>query len=168
MSGYLPTLFYIPPVMNAPSGTRTIFNMSAAPLAWKQDTTAGLSDCALRVNTSSSGGIGGSTGWSAWYFGGTFNTAAITLSVAQLPVHSHTVNDPTHVASASTGGNSVAVGGGGNSVSSGGSQTYAGPATTTTNSANVSVANAGSGNAFSISLTTPQVKFNDFLIAVKT
>lgn len=169
MNGLIPGVDYIPPIMLAPAGTRTIFNMAAAPLGWVQDTTAGFSDCALRINTTSNAGtIAGTTGWSGWNFGGTVNSASITLSLSQIPSHTHTVNDSGHVASASTGGNMAGVPFAGNSVNSGGSQTYIGPTTTTTNTANVSVGTTGSGSAFQIGLSPPQIKFNDYLVAVKS
>lgn len=167
MNGFLPDQDYITKPLLAPSGTRTPFMMAAPPLGWTQDTTAGLSDCALRVNTSSTGGIaGGSSGWSSWNFGGTVNSANVTLVVANLPVHTHTVNDPTHVAS-SPGFNLVGTGGVTNLANTGAGQMYQVTSSTDFRASNVVVSNAGSGNPFAIGITAPNVKFNDFLIGVK-
>ena len=165
-AGLVPWIDFFPPLL-APPGTRTLFNMAAPPIGWVQDTTAGYSDCSLRVNSSGNSTITGSTGWSSWYFGGGFTAAAITLSVAQLPVHTHTVNDPTHVAS-DPGYNLTGAGGGSSSPNLGGGQNiYEATSTTDFRTSNVSVGATGSGNSFSPSFTSPQVKYNDYMIGIK-
>ena len=88
-----------------PSGTRMLFNQTAAPTGWTKDATAALNDSALRIVTGAVAS-GGSLAFSAAFAagrvvsgttdgfaaGGTVNagtTGATTLSVAQMPRHTH-------------------------------------------------------------------------------
>ena len=88
-----------------PSGTRMLFNQTAAPTGWTKDATAALNDSALRIVTGAVAS-GGSLAFSAAFAarrvvsgrtdgfaaGGTVNagtTGATTLSVAQMPSHTH-------------------------------------------------------------------------------
>ena len=91
-----------------PSGTRMLFNQTAAPTGWTKDATAALNDSALRIVTGAvaSGGslafsaafaarrvVGGTTdGFAAGGTvgsGGNGTSGATTLSVAQMPSHTH-------------------------------------------------------------------------------
>jgi len=91
-----------------PSGTRMLFNQTAAPTGWTKDATAALNDSALRIVTGAVAS-GGSLAFSAAFAagrvvsgttdgfaaGGTVNagtSGATTLSVAQMPSHSHVEN----------------------------------------------------------------------------
>jgi microcystin-dependent protein len=167
--GFVPDIDYLPMALLAPSGTRTVFNMATPPLGWVQDTTAAYSDCSLRVHTAGNPVVNGTVVWSSWNFGGAINTASITLTVAQLPVHTHTINDPTHVASA-PGYNLMGAGGGVNtSPNAGGGQAiYEVTSTSSANAAGVVVSNAGSGGSYSHTIAGPQVKYNDYMIGIKS
>ena len=67
------------------SGTKVVFNQTAAPTGWVKDTTH--DDKALRVvsGTASNGGTQAFTS----VFGSGKTTASHTLSTPQLPVHNH-------------------------------------------------------------------------------
>jgi len=91
-----------------PPNTRMLFNQTAAPTGWTKDTTAALNDSALRIVTGAVAS-GGSLAFSAAFAagrvvsgttdgfaaGGTVNSGgngtsgATTLSVAQMPSHTH-------------------------------------------------------------------------------
>ena len=85
-----------------PAGTRKIFWQATAPTGWTQDTSMG-GDKALRVVNSAGGGSGGTTNFTSVL--GATNALSVpindtytisgsvgnhTLSVAQLPDHTHT------------------------------------------------------------------------------
>lgn len=162
----------------APQGTQIPMSQAAAPLGW---TSVSTSDASMRYNTSTGGATGGSTGWSSWNFGGTFNINAFGLSLAQMPSHTHGINDPTHNhgdgghAHAAPGGDFVVIGGGGGNGLAGGGQAFSFPATTGTGFASIGFsatgvstqANGGSG-AIQPNYTTPQVKFVDHILCLKS
>lgn len=91
-TGLYPEFALITVSLYAPPGTRIPMQQAAAPLGWITDTT--FSDTSMRYNAGA--GSGGSTGWSSWNFGGTFNVNAFGLSVAQLPAHNHGDAGHTH------------------------------------------------------------------------
>ena len=70
------------------SGTKAIFVQSAAPTGWTKDTTH--NDKAMRV-VSGSVSSGGSDAFTTT-FGSGKTTAAHTLSLSQIPSHSHTLS----------------------------------------------------------------------------
>ena len=154
--------------LSAPSGTRMVFNQATAPLGWTQDASAALSDTALRLVNGSGGGTGGTTPYSNWISGGTFNVNAFTLSTAQMPSHNHaaTVTDPGHdhviVAvqpnTANSGNNVTGV------PSSGGNMNTNAAVT----NISVSISSVGSGAAITPTYTVPSVKYTDCIVAVKT
>jgi hypothetical protein len=91
-----------------PSGTKMMFYQASAPTAWTQDTTASLDGCALRVETSTGGGSGGThdlasppstshthTGVSHTHstpshsHSHSLSAGAHTLSIAEMPSHNH-------------------------------------------------------------------------------
>lgn len=170
----IPPASYLPGQLIAPAGTRIPFNMSAPPVGWTTDTAGTLSDCTSTVRAASGGTTGGSTVWSGWNFGGTANANAVTLSVANMPSHTHTVNDPSHQHVSSTGDQAVAqVGGGGDRNNQGTSRSTAGDGNGSAEAtfgagANVGVGNAGSGSSFTPTLPRPQVKYTDLIIGVKS
>ena len=161
--------------LDAPSGTRMLFNQSSVPTGWTQETGAAFNDCSLRTVTSAGGGTGGSATWSSWNFGGTFNLNAFTLSVAQLPAHSHTDAGHTHSDSGHThpsAGTGFITLGTGSGNTTGGS-TIGSSANTGTGNANIGVGNAniqntGSGATIQPTYTTPNVKYTDMIIGIKT
>jgi hypothetical protein len=111
--------------LTAPSGTRTIFHQSAAPLGWAQDVT--LNDHTVQIINSAGGAVGGVNAYSNMFaFQWTSDGHAVT--VGEMPSHNHAVNDPshthgvidpTHQHSAGNGG-FLESAGGANSVGSGG------------------------------------------------
>lgn len=166
----IPPASYLPGQLIAPAGTRIPFNQATAPLGWVTDTAGTLSDCTATVRSGSGGTTGGSGAWSGWNFGGTRNANAVTLSVGNMPTHTHTVNDPTHAHTASNGDNFYVSGvfncGTNQALNAIGNAN----ATSGTNgaSAGVSVGNAGSGTPFTPTIPAPQVKYTDLVIGVKS
>ncbi|RQX81797.1 hypothetical protein DF034_17430 [Burkholderia anthina] len=167
--------------LTAPSGTRIPMNQQSAPVGWTQDTSAALNDCSVRVVTTGGGGTGGVVAWSTWNFGGTFNVTPFTLSIAQLPPHSHVDTGHTHgltdnghahgpgsgtafYTNAAGPGN---FGGGGTAINT--VNTTATAATGVSVNAGVAnLQNTGSGANISPTFTTPQMKYTDLIIAVKS
>jgi hypothetical protein len=104
-----------------PSTTRMSFNQTAAPTGWTKDTSATINDSILRLVTGSVSS-GGTVAFSTWNSSG--STGATTLSIAQIPSHTHTAptiytDGATNVAFASpkmvypSAGNTGSEGGGG-------------------------------------------------------
>ena len=168
MSGLLP-LSALFNNLRAPVGTRMPFNQATAPLGWTTDGSANFTDCAIRVNQSTAGATGGSATWSSWYQGGSNNANSFSLVTANLPAHSHTVVDGGHVMGAA-GGVLQQSGASSNpyGVPASGSYSSGSITSTSANAANVSVGNTGSGSAITLSFTSPNVKFSDHIIGVKT
>lgn len=71
-----------------PSGTKSIFCQSSAPVGWTQDVTN--NDKALRVVSGSGGGAGGVVSFSQ-YSNHTHTTSAHTLSIDEIPAHTHDI-----------------------------------------------------------------------------
>lgn len=67
------------------SGTRIVFAQAAAPFGWTQVTT--FNDYALRLVSSAGGGSGGSVAFTSAF--ANTNTGATTLSLSQIPAHTH-------------------------------------------------------------------------------
>lgn len=157
----------------APAGTRMTFNQSAAPLGWAIDGASVFTDC-TSVCRQGSGGTSnaGSTLWSGWNFGGAFNLNAFTLSVAQLPSHNHTVSDPGHVATTGTFITGACCGSGGTHGNGTGGNNVNGSSTTPTNTDATapafSINNNGSGSSIQPNYTTPQVKYTDVIIGIRS
>lgn len=151
--------------LTAPPGTRMPFHQSAPPLGWVTDAT--LDDSNMRVVTGAGGGTGGSIPFSTWSLGGTVNLNTFTISVAQLPVHSHTVN--TNHTHGVNGGANFPISGGGSTgyLSGGGSGT-----TGNTNASGIGVTSpstsTGSGANITPSITAPSLKLAYYLIAQKS
>ena len=139
-----------------PSGTRMAFQQTAAPTGWTKDTTAGINDTAIRLTTGTVG-TGGSvafeTAFASQAVAGTNgDTAAHTLTIAQMPSHTHT-KTTSQAGSAST---KVQIGG---------------AATTNDNFETNATGGGGShvhgGSTFSGTAIDLNVKFYDFIIAAK-
>lgn len=75
------------PGVGFPSGTRMVFQQTAAPTGWTKDTSQ--NDRALRVVSGSVGSPAGSQSLTAFTPAGTVAGHAITLS--EMPVHDHTI-----------------------------------------------------------------------------
>ena len=69
-----------------PAGTVMLFIQAAAPTGWTKSTAH--NDKALRIVSGSGGGSGGSNVFST-AFGASGNTGATTLSISQIPSHTH-------------------------------------------------------------------------------
>jgi hypothetical protein len=122
-----------------PSGTRMSFNQTAAPTGWTKDTSTTINDSLLRLVTGSISS-GGSTGFSTFNAGST--TGATTLTIAQMPSHTHTIRGSQMQTNSFSG-----LYGAGNGVGT------------------VSAAEGG-GGSHSHTLTT-NIKYYDFIIAQK-
>lgn len=70
-----------------PTGTRMLFQQTAAPVGWTKDTSAGLDNSALRIVTGTAGN-GGATAFTT-VFGAGKSTDGFTLTTAHMPSHSH-------------------------------------------------------------------------------
>jgi hypothetical protein len=169
----------------APAGTSIPMAQATAPNGW---TSSAISDTSLRYSSGSGGVQGGSLGWSAWNFGGVFNVNSFTISTAQLPPHNHGISDPGHAHGVSDSGHSHTPNGGGQFVcivgNSGSALQFPGnfpqvvePGSTNTvatgigiqaAATNVTTQNTGSNSAITPNFTTPQVKYCDHILAVKS
>ena len=112
-----------------PSGTKMLFQQTAAPTGWTKDTTH--DNKALRI-VSGTAGSGGSVNFTTAF--GSQNVGATALDASQIPghthtfsatsgdagSHSHTINDPSHThGGLFNNGNIPAGGSGGNTAFSG-------------------------------------------------
>ena len=70
------------------SGTRIVFQQTAAPTGWTKDTTAAINDSILRFVTGSVTPSGGSVAFSTW--NAQTATGSYTLQTADMPAHTHT------------------------------------------------------------------------------
>lgn len=81
-----------------PSGTKMLFHQAAAPTGWVKQTS--VNDATLRVvSGDTGGGTGGSIAFSTLFASGksvslSGSVGATTLTVAQMPSHSHSTNIP--------------------------------------------------------------------------
>jgi hypothetical protein len=128
-----------------PSGTAMMFVQTAAPTGWTKSTTH--DNKALRV-VSGTAGSGGTTAFTSVF-------TSRTISLANMPSHTHTLTDPghnhTYLANASTPGPGAVASGGGGSTN-----------TTSTSTTGITIANAGSGTAMDFA-----VQYVDVIIATK-
>lgn len=118
------------------SGTRMPFNQTAAPTGWTKDTT--FNDSIMRI-VSGTVSNGGSTAFST--FNAQVATGAHTLTIAEIPSHSHQIQ-----------------------VHSGASGSH--PSGTTSAISSSTTGLTGGGGAHSHTITTG-IKYNDFIIATK-
>jgi hypothetical protein len=125
-----------------PSGTRMPFNQTAAPTGWTKQLTTAINDSILRLVTGSVSS-GGSTAFSTFNAGAT--TGATTLTIDQIPSHTHNVTAVNTVST--TAGNII------RGVNTGTSFSVTSTAT-------------GGGNSHTHSLTA-NIKYYDFIIAEK-
>lgn len=163
----------------APAGTRIPMQQASAPFGWTSDSSAAMNDCSLRINSGTGGATSGSTGWSTWNFGGTVNINTFTLSIAQLPAHNHSATDSGHAHSITDNGHThnfgqnsanIVAGNGAPTLQSNSQQTsLSGTGISINNgTANVTIGNTGTGAGITPSITTPQVKYADHIMAVKS
>jgi len=138
-AGALPT-FQAAGGSSFPAGTRMSFQQTSAPTGWTKDTTADINDSILRLVTGTVTS-GGTTAFSTW--NAQTASGATTLSTAQIPSHTHTIDGRTG------DGNPGVQGTYGTSVLT----------TATTNA-------TGGGGSHTHSLTQ-SLKYYDFIIASK-
>jgi hypothetical protein len=141
-----------------PAGTRVLFQQSSAPTGWTKDTTH--NDATLRV-VSGTAGSGGSVDFTT-AFNATNTVDGTSITTAQMPVHTHTVNDPGHahpytagIVFSNTAGTSDFRGSHNQSL------------TTTSSLTGITNNNQGSGNAHTHTLTNLAVKYVDTILATK-
>jgi hypothetical protein len=137
-----------------PSGSVVLFYQAAAPTGWTQVTTAALNDSTLRFVTGTGGTTGGTTAFSTVFANQTptittsgLSAGATTLTTAQMPSHTHTLNSVASTSYNPCGGSTAATSTG-NSASlsntgGGGSHTHSisGSATSSAITLNVTYAN---------------------------
>ena len=75
------------------SGTRMLFQQTAAPTGWTKESAAAYNDAALRFTTATATPTGGNDAFTT-HFGTSKSTAAYTLLEADIPGHTHT--GPSH------------------------------------------------------------------------
>jgi len=143
-----------------PTGTRMIFQQTAAPTGWTKDVSASMNNASIRLTTGTVG-LGGSVPFSTF---AAQTIGATTLTSAQIPSHTHGVTDTghTHVemgGQAGTGGGSnvVAVDPGANA------NTTSSTASATTG---ISITNTGDGGSHTHALNMDLV-YVDFIVATK-
>ena len=122
------------------SGTRIVFQQTAAPVGWTKDTTAAINDSILRFVTGSVTPSGGSVAFSTW--NAQTATGSYTLQTADMPAHTHTLGAINAVAGLQAG-----------------AQGYVGDGSSPTGS-------TGGGGAHSHTLTQ-NLKYYDAIIASK-
>lgn len=105
--------------LTAPAGTRLVMQQSAAPAGWTVDASSQFSDCSMRFDQTAGTSSTGS-GWSSIGTGAAYATTSTTLTLSQIPSHSHGVTDGghTHGLTLSDPGHAHAVGDPGHSHSS--------------------------------------------------
>lgn len=141
------TLGQVNAIWGAPSGTRAVLQQASAPAGWTIDTSTNYADCSARFNSSTGGASGGTSGWSTWNFGGLFSVAGHALTIAELPPHTHGIMS-----------NNVA-------------GSFAGLSYATTGSAQSIPTDTGTalaGQVHGHTYLTPQIKYADCLIAIKS
>ena len=70
-----------------PTGTRMLFQQTAAPTGWTKDTTANLNDTALRIVTGTVGSETAQSDFSTVH--GLTATDGHTLTIGEIPAHAH-------------------------------------------------------------------------------
>jgi hypothetical protein len=143
-----------------PAGTLLSFPQAAAPTGWTQVGT--FDDASIRlVGAGGGGGTGGSVGFTTVFSGG-LSTNSYALQLADIPSHSHSINDPGHQHPYA---NSVAVvAGGSNAIGS-----TAPPDTSLTLPANtgITINNSGGGGGHSHSMPSFAVKYVNYITCSK-
>ena len=76
-----------------PSGTNMLFYQAAAPTGWTQLTS--VNDYSVRIVSGTGGITNGVIGVSTM-FSGSYSVGATAITAAQMPSHTHGVNDPGH------------------------------------------------------------------------
>ena len=138
-----------------PAGTKMLFVQTAAPTGWTKDTTH--NDKALRV-VSGTASSGGSSPFSTVF--GKTATDAHTLTVSEIPAHSHVATDSGHTHTTDAFAN-ISVTGPGTTIN-----TTTGTKQTGLASANITVQNTGGGGSHTHPMDI-RVNYVDVIIASK-
>lgn len=139
-----------------PSGTRVLFFQAAAPTGWTQ--YAGVSDRVLRVVSTTGAGTGGTYPFSQ-YFSGSGLVGSTTLTEAQMPSHTHVVNDPGHNHTYPVSGNSSIYG----YQPTGSGPSYDREVSTSTTGIYLSATGGSTGHSHTI----PSLQYADVIICTK-
>ncbi len=137
------------------SGTKMLFQQTSAPTGWTKDTTH--NDKALRV-VSGTASSGGSSPFSTVF--GKTATDAHTLTVSEIPAHSHVATDTGHTHTTDAFAN-ISVTGPGTTIN-----TTTGTKQTGLASANITVQNTGGGGSHTHPMDI-RVNYVDVIIASK-
>lgn len=140
------------------SGTRLLFQQTAAPLGWTKESNATYNDSALRIVTGAAS-TGGADAFTT-LFGTAKSTAGFTLTTNEIPAHAHGVTDPGHT-------HSVTDFNGGGSTATGPGPIVYGATITGSNTTGISIQNTGGGAAHAHTLNNMNLKFSDAIIAQK-
>lgn len=152
--------------VNFPSGTRMLFQQTAAPTGWTKATT--FNDAVLRV-VSGAAGSGGADAFST-AFGAGKSTAGHAIAIAEMPSHNHagssadSAGSHQHTAAGTGGGNygGFFSGNPGNPVAPTLVTDAAGA-----HSHSLSIASQGSGAAHSHTLNNMNLRYADVIVAQK-
>jgi len=178
----------------SPSGTRVVLQQAAAPTGWTVDTTATYTDAAMRFNqTVGNGGTAGLVA-SGWVSAGVFTSSGTALTIAQMPSHSHTDGGHNHGAFDSGHGHGVADPGHAHAMNLVNNQNLANPGSgapsfgggiiTSNQPTNISIGtgfaninigtgyaninNTGGGGTHTHTVTAPNIKYADCIVAIKS
>lgn len=162
--------------LTAPSGTAMPFQQNFAPTGWVAQTGAGFFDAFLRVNTPAAWVAPTGTTGASNLIVGPITGDAHTLSIAEMPSHTHTDSGHTHTDSGhahNQNANTYYGLGGGTSFSAPGANaiaitsqaTASAQANIQTSTANLQ--NTGGGGGHSHTLTA-NCKYVDHIVAVKS
>jgi len=158
------------------SGTKMMFYQASAPTDWTQDTTASLDGRALRVETGSGGGSGGSHDLASppsishshstpsHAHSHTLSAGSHTLSTAEMPSHSHSIGlHNSNTAAGQARGSGGAYGNGAGSAGSNG----AGSSSSHQHSLSGSITSSVSGTSGTTSPTAFAPKYINVIICTK-
>ncbi len=158
-----------------PSGTRMLFQQAAVPAGWTQDTTV-QNDSLLRMVNGAGGGVYAGTSGVSAVLRGAASTDDTTLTVAQIPSHSHGVTDPGH-SHPWWWGNNLGWGGGGgaaqwgqvstNNTQVNGSNGSASGQMNTVSATGISIQDTGGSGAHLHTLSTLNINSIDIIVGVK-
>jgi len=138
-----------------PAGTVMPFYQAAAPTGWTQVTT--VNDRALRIVSGTGAGTGGSISFSTM-FTGSYSTGSFTLTINEMPSHSHSITDPGHNHTYAAYPNSNVTGA--TAGQSGGSSNL-----TSTSTTGITINSTGGGNGHAH--TIPSLQYADVIICSK-
>ena len=148
-----------------PSGTKMLFQQTAAPSGWTKDTTT--NNRALRV-VSGTVGTGGTHDFTTAFASSvaiTGTVASHTLTLSQIPAHTHGVSDPGHAHAYTAASSTGQAGGTGKNIA------QAVAAVTQAVGTGVSIQNSGGGTGHSHGFTGTaldlEVAYVDVIIATK-